>query len=167
MGEEESTMRTRPIGSAVLLSAVAIATPAAAEAGVSGSGTKRIKCHVESHIQTFPTVSSVGTDFSFVSCPAPFGRGLQYSTIRMTPKTPTTGMAVLKFKAFFDDGSVSGVWRATYRFTNATTGLFKQKEVSWTSGTGAFKHVRATGTGSGVLRGTLGEINQVLTVTGI
>jgi hypothetical protein len=33
--------------------------------------------------------------------------------------------------------------------------------------TGAFKHVRASGTGRGVLHGKLGEINQVLKVTGL
>jgi len=160
-------MHIRAIGSAVLLSAVVISTSAAAAADASGSGTKKIKCHVESHIQSFPTASSPGTDFSFVKCPAPFGRGLQYSTFRMTPKTSTTGLAVLRFKAYFDTGTISGVWRASYRFTNSTTGVFIQRTVTWTSGTGAFKQVRASGTGHGVLHGSLGQINQVLTVTGL
>jgi hypothetical protein len=160
-------MHSKAIVGAVVLSAVVVATSAAAPAGASGGAAKKVKCHVESHIQHFPTASAPGTDFSFVSCPAPFGRGLQYSTFRMTPKTSTTGIAVLRFKAYFDTGTVSGVWRASYRFVNATTGLFKQREVAWTSGTGAFTHVRARGTGSGVLRGTLGEINQVLTVAGV
>lgn len=158
-------MRMKMIGCGVLLSAVAISTSAAAADGANGSGTRKIKCHFESHIQTLPTASSPGTAFDFVRCSAPFGRGLQYSTFRMTPKTSTTGTAVLRFKAFFDTGTVSGVWHATYRFINATTGLFNQNKVTWTSGTGAFKHVRATGTGSGVLRGSLGKIKQVLTVT--
>jgi hypothetical protein len=136
-------------------------------AGAGGSGTRKITCHVESHIQTFPTASAAGTDFSFVNCPAPFDHGLQYSTFRMTPKTPTTGLAVLKFKAYFDTGTVSGVWRANYRFINSTTGVFKQRRVAWTSGTGAFKRVRATGTGHGVLHGMFGKITQVLTVTGL
>lgn len=83
----------------------------------------------------------------------------------MTPKTSTTGTAVLKFKAYFDTGTVSGVWHATYRYTNAKTAVFKQK-VNWIRGTAAFKHVRATGTGIGVQRGFLGEINQILTITG-
>jgi hypothetical protein len=84
----------------------------------------------------------------------------------LTPKTPTAGTAVLRFKAYFDTGTVSGVWRATYRYTNAKTAVFKQK-VHWTSGTGAFEHVSATGTGIGVQHGFLGEINQVLMVTSL
>src|SRR4051812_35788182 len=132
------------MGGVVLLAAVVISASAVAVAGATGSGTHKIKCHVESHIQSFPTASSRGTDFSFVSCPAPLGHGLQYSTFRMTPKTSTTGLAVLHFKAYFDTGTVSGVWRATYRFTNSTTGVFRQRKVIWSSGTGAFKHVRAT-----------------------
>jgi hypothetical protein len=149
----------------VVLSTVAISVHTAAAAGANRSGTKEIKCHVVSRIQMSPTKSSPGTSFDFVSCSAPFGRGLQYSRFRLTPKTSTTGTAVLHFIAFFDTGTVSGVWRASYRFTNPTTGLFKQ-EVTWASGTGALAHVRATGTGSGVLRGSLGQIHQVLRVTG-
>jgi hypothetical protein len=158
-------MRMKAIGGVALLAATLIPTFAGA-AGANGSGTKNVKCHVEDHIQKFPTGSSPGTVFSFVRCPEPFGHGIQHATFRLTPKTPTTGTAVLRFKAYFDTGTVSGVWRATYRYTNATTAMFKQK-VNWTSGTGAFKQVRATGHGIGVQRGFLGEINQVLTVSGL
>jgi len=160
-------MRARAIGCAVLLAAVVISAFAAAAIGATGSVAKTIKCHVEDHIQNVPTASSPGTDFSFVRCSAPFGHGLQHSTFRMTPKTSTTGLAVLRFKAYFDTGTVSGVWRADYRFQSATTAVFTQRQVTWTSGTGAFTHVRATGTGRGVLHGNLGEVDQVLRVTGL
>jgi hypothetical protein len=129
------------------------------------AAANKVKCHVEDHIQKFPTKSSPGTVFSFVRCPAPFGHGIQHSTFTLTPKTSTTGRAVLRFKAYFDTGTVSGVWRATYRYKDAKTAVFKQK-VQWTKGTGAFTHVRATGRGLGVQHGFLGEINQVLTITG-
>jgi hypothetical protein len=157
-------MRMKTMGGLALFAAVAMSASAGA-AGARGSGTKSIKCHVEDHIQKFPTASSPGTVFSFVRCPAPFGHGIQHATFTLTPKTTTTGTAVLRFKAYFNTGTVSGVWRATYRYTNATTARFNQ-HVHWTSGTGAFKQVRATGTGVGVQRGFLGEINQALTVTG-
>lgn len=160
-------MRVRAIGLAVLLSVAAITASAAVAAGANRGVTKKIKCHVESHIQSFPKGSSPGTDFSFVNCSAPFGRGLQYSTFRLTPKTATTGAAVLRFRVFFETGSVAGVWRATYQFTDPSTGVFTQRQVTWGNGTGAFKHVRASGTGHGVLHGTLGQIHQVLTVTGL
>jgi hypothetical protein len=158
-------MRMKTMGSVALFAAAVMSTSAGA-AGPVGSETKKLKCHVEDHIQKFPTASSRGTVFSFVRCPAPLGRGIQHATFRLTPKTSTTGTAVLRFKAYFDTGTVSGVWRATYRYTNAKMAMFKQN-VNWTSGTGAFKQVRATGTGIGVQRGFLGEINQVLTVTGL
>ncbi|HET7047056.1 MAG TPA: hypothetical protein VFI54_02205 [Solirubrobacteraceae bacterium] len=157
-------MRMKTMGGLVLLVAVVMSTPAGTAAGANSSGTKKVRCHVEDHIQEFPTASSPGTVFSFVRCPAPFGHGIQHATFRLTPKTSTTGTAVLRLKAYFDTGTVSGVWRATYRYKNAKTAVFKQK-VKWTGGTGAFKQVRAKGTGTGVQRGFLGEINQVLTIS--
>lgn len=153
----------KTMGGVALLATVVMSTFAGA-AGASDSGTRKLKCHVEDHIQRFPTASAPGTVFSFVRCPAPFGHGIQHATFRLTPKSSTTGNAVLRFKAYFDTGTVSGVWRATYRYTSAATAVFKQK-VYWTHGTGAFKQVTATGTGVGLQRGFLGEINQVLTVT--
>lgn len=159
-------MRMKTMGGVVLLAAAVISASAVAAAGASGNGAKKLRCHVEDHIQKFPTASSPGTVFSFVRCPAPFGHGIQHATFRLTPKTSTTGTAVLRFKAYFDTGTVSGVWHATYRYSNAKTAVFKQK-VNWASGTGAFKQVKAIGTGVGVQRGFIGEINQVLTVTGL
>jgi hypothetical protein len=159
-------MRTRATVCVALLAAVWISSSNAATAGSPAGGTTKFKCHVEDHIQKFPTASAPGTVFSFVRCPAPLGHGIQHATFRLTPKTSTTGTAVLRFKAYFDTGTVSGVWRATYRYKNAQTAVFKQK-VHWTSGTGAFTHVRATGTGVGLQRGYIGEINQVLIVTGL
>jgi hypothetical protein len=41
----------RVIGCGVLLATVAISTSAAAAAGANGSGTRKIKCNFESHIQ--------------------------------------------------------------------------------------------------------------------
>lgn len=154
-------------GTLIVLGATLSMVSLASASLTSNAGqTKKVKCHVEDHIQKFPTRSSPGTVFSFVRCPAPFGHGVQHATFRLTPKTRTTGTAVLRFKAFFDTGSVSGVWHATYRYTDSKTAVFKQR-VNWTKGTGAFAHVRATGAGVGVQRGFIGEINQVLTITGV
>src|ERR1700760_4019756 len=124
-------MRMKTMGGVVLLAA-AVMSSAAGAVSANGSQSKKLKCHVEDHIQKFPTASAPGTVFSFVRCPAPFGHGLQHATFRLTPKTSTTGTAVLRFKAYFDTGTVSGVWHATYRYTDAKTAVFKQK-VSWTS----------------------------------
>lgn len=79
-------MPMKTMGGVVLLAA-AVMSSAAGAVAASGSETKKLKCHVEDHIQKFPTASSPGTVFSFVRCPAPFGHGIQHATFRLTPKT--------------------------------------------------------------------------------
>jgi hypothetical protein len=150
------------------LSACALATLAVGTDTVSAhsGSTERLTLHVSVRILNFPTASAPGVDIGFDKFPAPFGRGLQYDVFKFIPKTSTTGQAILKFKAYFNTGTVSGVWHATYRFTSPTAGIFKQK-VIWTAGTGAFKAVRATGTGTGTETGMHGKITQTVTVTGL
>ena len=147
------------------LASVLVLAAGVATASGRGTQTEKVSCHINLFLQHRPTASAPGLDFGLVKCSKPFGRGVQYDTFKLMPKTPTNGTAVLTFKAYFDTGTVSGVWHATYRFTSSTTVLFKQK-VTWSRGTGAFKGVRATGTSQGVQRGTRGRIDQVLTVTG-
>ena len=150
---------------ALVLASVFVFAAAVATAGATGAHTQKVSCHIDLFIQHYPTASAPGQDFGLVKCSKPFGRGVQYDTFRLVPKTSTTGTAVLRFKAYFNTGTVSGVWRATYRYTSSTMGIFKQR-VIWSRGTGAFDHARASGTSHGVQRGTHGTIDQVLTVTG-
>lgn len=121
--------------------------------GTSGASvsTTKITCHVSLTMQGAPGVT--GQDYGTINCPGPFGQGVQHDTFMLTPATQTTGTAMLKFKAYFNTGTVSGVWRASYKFTSSTTGDFTDKVIKWTSGTGAFKNVRGSGTGSGTLTG--------------
>lgn len=156
-------MRTKLF--AVVLTSLLVSSAGVATAGATGTHAQKISCHVDLFIQHYPTASAPGQDFGLVKCSKPFGQGLQYDTFRLMPKTPTTGTAVLRFKAYFNTGTVSGVWRATYRYTSSTMGIFKQK-VTWVRGTGVFKNVRATGTSHGVQSGSHGKIDQVLFVTG-
>jgi len=151
--------------SALALASVFALAAGVATAGATGAQTEKVSCHIILFLQHRPTASAPGLDFGLVKCSKPFGRGVQYDTFKLMPKTSTSGNALLRFKAYFDTGTVSGVWRATYRFTSSTRVLFKQK-VTWSRGTGAFKNVRATGTSHGVQNGTHGVIDQVLTVTG-
>jgi hypothetical protein len=155
-------MRTKLF--ALVLASMSVFAVGVATAGARGAHTEKVACHIDLFIQHYPTASRPGQDFGLVKCSKPFGRGVQYDTFRLMPKTPTTGTAVLRFKAYFDTGTVSGVWRATYRYTSATMGIFQQ-HVTWSRGTGAFEHVRASGTSHGVQSGTHGKIDQVLMVT--
>jgi len=128
-------------------------------AGATPKATKTV-CHFHLLRQ-----GSSPTDFGFADCPAPFGQGVQYDTFTMSPETPTTGTAVLKFKAYYDDGTVSGVWDAKYQLTSADSGIFRDK-IHWTRGTGAFDHVRGSGTGIGTLNGLRSMITDTVNVTG-
>jgi hypothetical protein len=159
-------MRIKVTTWAITAAAVGIAAPVARTAVAAPQGAKTVHCRIHDFIQNFPSASRPGETFSLLRCSGPFGRGVQHATFTTTPKTATTGKAVLKFKAYFDTGSVSGVWRADYKFTSRTMGTFHQK-VSWTGGTGAFKHIKATGTGTGIQNGMQGIVTQRLTVTGV
>ena len=156
-------MRTKVF--ALVLASVFVSAAGVGTASGRGTQTEKVSCHINLFLQHRPTASAPGLDFGLVKCSKPFGRGVQYDTFKLMPKTSTAGNAVLRFKAYFDTGTVSGVWQATYRFTSSRRVLFKQK-VTWSRGTGAFKNVRATGTSHGVQNGTRGTIDQVLTVTG-
>ncbi len=158
-------MRTRAIACAITLTTVGILAPAAQTASTSKK-KKTITCEMRLVTQSFPTASAPGEDYGKIRCTAPFGSGLQYDTFTLTPKTSTTGTAELKFKAYFNTGTVSGVWNADYVFQSETKGTFVQK-VKWTKGTGAFKRVRGTGTGTGQQDGMRGTIKQRVTVTGL
>jgi len=151
-------------GIAVL--AVGLLAPGAPTAAAKKKKGRTVSCTIHLQTQSFPTASAPGEDFGFVDCSGPFGSGVQYDTFTLMPETATTGTAELKFKAFFDTGTVSGVWNADYEFTSETEGTFVQT-VTWTGGTGAFKHVKGTGTGIGRQRGNRGTITQEVTVTGL
>jgi hypothetical protein len=159
-------LRTRTVACAITVVAVGLLAPGADGHVHKAKHSKSVTCDMNIRIQSFPTASAPGEDFGFVDCSGPFGRGVQYDTFTLTPKTSTTGTAELRFKAYFDNGTVSGVWNATYQFTSATTGVFDQT-VTWTSGTGDFKHVRATGSGTGAQDGMIGTVHQRVSVTGI
>ena len=162
-------MRSRAIAVATTIAAVAVLGTGAQAVMAKPAKAKRtatITCNLRLLIQSFPTASAPGEDFGTVSCSGPFGDGIQYDTFTLNPETPTTGTAELRFKAYFDRGTVSGIWRADYEFTGPTTAIFEQR-IEWTGGTGKFKHVRGTGTGTGVQEGLIGTVTQTLQLTGI
>ena len=152
---------------ACIVAATAVAAIAALPAVAKPKKGKTVKCNIVNFQQHAPSASGPGDDFGFINCSGPFGKGVQYDTFTLAPKTMTSGNAELKFKAYFNTGTVSGIWKATYQFTSTTTAIFTQKHVTWTGGTGAFKGVKATGSGTGMLDGKTGHVHQTLTLTSI
>ena len=143
----------------------AVLAVAAVPAVAASKSTLKVTCHIVNFQQALPSASGPGVDFGFVNCSGPFGKGVQYDTFTLSPKTPTSGNAELKFKDYFSTGTVSGVWKANYQFTSMTTATFNQKTVLWTKGTGAFKGVKAVGSGTGMLSGTTGHVKQTLSLS--
>ena len=156
-------VRNRAVACAV--SATALFAVAAGTSVAKPKTSKKVTCHITLFQQQAPSASGPGVDFGFSNCSGPFGKGVQYDTFTLMPTSPSSGNAVLKFKAYYNNGTVSGVWKAVYQFTSSTTATFTQKKVEWTSGTGAFKHVSASGSGTGLLNGKIGTITQKLSVS--
>jgi hypothetical protein len=159
-------VRYKLIACAIAILAAGLVTAGGPPAAAKKKKTRTVTCTIHLQTQSFPTASAPGEDFGFVDCSGPFGSGVQYDTFTLMPETATTGTAELRFKAYFDEGTVSGVWHADYEFTSETEGTFDQT-VEWTRGTGAFKHVKGTGTGTGQQSGNRGTITQTVTVTGL
>ena len=84
---------------ALALTGALVAVGGVATAGATGARAEKVACHIDLFIQHYPTASAPGQDFGLVKCSKPFGRGVQYDTFKLMPKTSTTGTAVLRFKA--------------------------------------------------------------------
>lgn len=155
-------MRNKVIACAV--AATAVCTVAAGSAIAKSKGQK-VTCQLTAFILRPSTASAPGEIFGFVTCSGPFGKGVEYDTYTLSPKTSTTGTIVRKFKEYFNNGTVSGMSKATYQFTSSTTAIVNQKKVEWTSGTGAFKGIKAAGTGTGRMNATSGTVKQTIYVS--
>jgi hypothetical protein len=156
------TRKGFPFAMAIVASGLVAA--GAGSAGAQAPAGKKITCRVQLTALRFPSAKKPGVDYGMVSCPGPFGKGVQYDTFTFEPRTRTTGLATLTFKAYFDTGTVSGVWHASY----GPSGKFNKfvQKIRWNSGTGAFTHVRGSGKGIGFQTGNHSIATQTITVTG-
>jgi hypothetical protein len=140
---------------AALVTAGAIA--AAAVAGPAGAGQAhqtKIKCtvHLAAQASFPPPPNQQTTDFGQVTCNGPFGFGSRYDTFVDHPQSQTEGFANLKFKDYFDRGRIDGTWLVRYVATpheNGPPDVNYTITVKFKGGTGAFKHARGSGTGTG------------------
>jgi hypothetical protein len=116
---------------------------AAASTSASSSGATKITCTFRNYNQT-PTKLS-GFSFGYISCPQPFGPGVQSATYTATVNT-TTGAATLKgaYKNWFDTGTVYGTYSLRGQYTSATAATYKGT-FTIKGGTGTYKGAKTTG----------------------
>ena len=111
---------------------------AAGGAAARASSAKTVTCHFRLFDQSPPTALQ-GFDLGFVTCPRPFGNGVQSDRFKVRLTSPTTAVLTGPFKDFFDQGTIHGRF-ALHGTQTTTTGT-----VRFLGGTGAFKHVRGHG----------------------
>jgi hypothetical protein len=146
--------RTTIAAVAALLAVGGIASQVVSSAGAGQGQKTKIKCTVHLAAQTSfpPPPNKRATDFGQVTCDGPFGFGSRYDTFVDHPQSQTEGFANLKFKDFFNHGRIEGTWLVRYVATPNESGppdVNYKITVKVTGGTGAFKHARGSGTGTG------------------
>jgi hypothetical protein len=140
-------MRRRPIiiTGAIIAAALAVS----GSAGASGESTppKTVSCTLELFAQGPPNlgVSPSGIQFGLVACPPPFGSGVHYDAYTVTPTGPGHGTVTGSFKNYFDLGTRSGTFALTFAATSPTN-ITYTGTVTYTGGTGAFEHLKGSGT---------------------
>ncbi len=133
-------------GAIAVVGVLAVGVPAvgaAASSAATSSGAAKTTCTYKIYNQT-PTKLS-GFSFGYVSCPQPFGPGVQSATYTATVNTKT-GAATNNgtFKNWFDAGTLYGTYSLRGQYTSATAATFKGT-FTITGGTGAYKGAKATG----------------------
>jgi len=135
-------MRRNSIIGTALVTTAALALAPAGEAAKSKHTTK-LSCALELYAQGMPNPS--GIHFGFAQCPSPFGKGLHYNAYTVTPTGMGKGTVAAKFKNYYNRGTTRGTVAMTFSATSpkdiAYTGT-----VTYTGGTGKFKHVNGSGT---------------------
>jgi hypothetical protein len=86
----------------------------------------------------------VGNSFGFVQCDSPLGNGVHYGSATVTPTSPGNGTIAVTFKNYYDRGTVNGKIAGTFTAASPADITYAGK-VTFTGGTGTFKHVRGTG----------------------
>jgi len=136
-------LRKRVIRSAVIAGAT-LAVGCAGGASAQSAQPTPLTCTLELFAQGPPSPTG-GIQFGLVACPRPLGMGVHYSTTMVTPTSPGHGTVAVHFKNFFDRGTRSGTAALTFAATSPTN-ITYTGTVTFTGGTGKFKHLRGSGT---------------------
>jgi hypothetical protein len=139
-------MKRGVIAAAVLAPLAVLATGALA---ASSSGTAKANCGIKLTTAIPPGATALnptaltGQDFGPVSCPKPFGSGLQWDSFTVTPTSATTGKISGPYKEWFNTGTFHGVFSLS--FAPTSKGTVYTGKVTIAGGTGAFSHIKGKG----------------------
>jgi hypothetical protein len=133
-----------------LISMALVVTPAIALAPAAGVSAKsrtvtKLSCTIEAFQHGVPNPNAI--QLGFVSCPKPLGKGLHYSAFTVTskPAPGVPGAASGTFRNHFNRGTTSGTFELTIA-ASSPTNLTYTGTVTYTGGTGRFKHIKGGGT---------------------
>ena len=136
-------MRRRWIVSAALIASAGLAAAPLVGASAQGDKVTKIECALTLNAQGAPNPS--GIHFGFATCPKPFGKGVHHNSYTVTPTGPGQGTIAARFKNYYNLGTARG--RAAMTFTaTSPTDITYTGTVTYTGGTGKFRHVKGSGT---------------------
>lgn len=141
-------MRRRPIiVTSAVIAVAALAAGASGGASAQSATPMAVTCTLELFAQgpPNPSASPSGIQFGLVACPRPFGKGIHYDSYTVTPTGPGHGTIAARFKNYFDRGTRSGTATLTFAATSPTN-ITYTGTVTFTGGTGRFKHLAGSGT---------------------
>jgi hypothetical protein len=146
--------RSAIAATAALVTAGGIAIAVVGPAGAGQPSKTKIECTVHLAAQTTfpPPPNQRATDYGQVTCNGPFGFGSRYDTFVDHPQSQTEGFANLDFNDFFNTGRIDGTWLVKYVATpqpDGSVAVDYKITVKFKGGTGAFKHAKGSGTGTG------------------
>jgi hypothetical protein len=138
-------MRRRTLISTAVIATTAIAVAPAPGAAAKSKNATKLSCTIDVFQQGTPNPSTI--QFGFVSCPKPLGAGLHYNEVTVTrsPAPGVAGTANGTFKNYYNRGTTSGTFELTI-VASSPTNLTYSGTVTYTGGTGKFKHVQGHGT---------------------
>jgi len=137
-------MRRTLIITTAVLTAAAVAVPVAGAPAKAGKAAK-VRCTLQLTAQGPPAgTPPVGVSFGLVQCDSPFGKGVHRGSAAVTPTRPGNGTIAVRFKNYYDRGTISGRIAGTFSATSPTN-ITYTGTVTFTAGTGAFKRVRGRG----------------------
>jgi hypothetical protein len=109
------------------------------------AATKKVTCKVM--LVATKTSTSAAEDFGTLSCSAPFGKGVQHETAKITGKGSTAGAYDGALTLFFSTGTLRGTYKTSFTVADKTVTYTGTLRIS--SGTGDFNGITGTGTVAG------------------
>jgi hypothetical protein len=108
----------------------------------STAGTRKVSCKVA--LVATRSSTTAAENFGTLSCSAPFGKGVQHDTAKITGKGSTAGSYNGALTLFFGTGTLRGTYNTSFTVANKTVTYTGTLKIS--TGTGEFKGVTGTGT---------------------